>query len=81
MFMRSWVLHTYHASAFCHLGVSRTVSMLARFFWCGSAWTSPPAVWSGTVKFQARKTSRQTIRWPTLSLPLPNGPGITVRVD
>ena len=28
-----------------------------------------------------RKTSRHTIRWPTLSLPLPNGPGITVSVD
>lgn len=31
--------------------------------------------------FQARKTSRRVIRWPTLSLPQPNGPGITLRVD
>ena len=30
---------------------------------------------------QARKTSPHTIHWPTLSLPLPNGLGITVSVD
>ena len=33
------------------------------------------------LKCQARKSSRQTIRWPTLSIPLPNGPGISVSVD
>ena len=33
------------------------------------------------LKCQARKTSRQTIRWPTLSFSLPNGPGILVSVD
>ena len=33
------------------------------------------------VKYQARKTSRQTIRWPALSIPLPNGPEISVSVD
>ena len=33
------------------------------------------------LKCQARKTSRQTIRWPTLSVPLPNSPGISISVD
>lgn len=33
------------------------------------------------LQCEARKTSRQTICWPTLSLPLPNGPGVTVSVD
>ena len=33
------------------------------------------------LKCQARKTFCQTIRWPTLSIPLPNGPGISVSVD
>ena len=33
MLMRAWVLHTYHATTSCPLGVSRTASMLARFFW------------------------------------------------
>ena len=32
-------------------------------------------------KCNARQTSRQTIRWPTLSIPLPNSPGISVSVD
>ena len=30
---------------------------------------------------QARKTSRQTIRWPTTLMTLPNGPGQIVSVD
>ena len=33
------------------------------------------------LKCQARKTSRQTILWPTLSIPLVNSPGISVSVD
>ena len=30
---------------------------------------------------RARKASRQTVRWPVLSLPHPSGPGIVVAVD
>ena len=33
------------------------------------------------LKCQARKTSRQTVRWPVLPTPLPNSPGIAVSVD
>ena len=33
------------------------------------------------LQCQARKSSRQTVRWPILSLPLPSGPGVTVNVD
>ena len=33
------------------------------------------------LKCQARKTSRLTVRWPIISLPLPEGPGIAVSVD
>ena len=55
--------------------------MLTRFFW----WigTSVSARWwiRRVLKSQARKISRQTIRWATLSFPLPNGLGITVCVD
>ena len=32
------------------------------------------------VKCQARKTSRQTVRWPTRPVSLPNSPGISVSV-
>jgi len=33
------------------------------------------------LQCQARKSSRQTARWPILSLPLPSGPGIAISVD
>ena len=55
--------------------------MLERFYWwigidvCVKWWVRR------RLKCQARKTSRQTIRWLTLSTPLPNGPGISVSVD
>ena len=81
MLMRPWVLHTCHSTTSCHLGVARTLAMLRRFYWwigmdiCTRWWLRR------CLKCQARKTSRHTIRWPTLSLPLPNGPGILVSVD
>ena len=31
--------------------------------------------------YQARKNSRQAVRWPVLSLPLPGGPGVVIAVD
>ena len=33
------------------------------------------------LKCQARKTSRQTVCWPVLPIPLPNSPGFAVSVD
>ena len=33
------------------------------------------------LKCHARQTSRETIRWPTLSIPLPNNPGVSISVD
>ena len=30
---------------------------------------------------QARKTSRQTVRWPVVPIPLPNSPGVAVSID
>ena len=33
------------------------------------------------LKCQVRKTSRVTVRWPVISMPLPEGPGIAVSVD
>ena len=78
---RPWIMHACHADAACHLGVTRTVKMLERFYWwismevCTKWWVRR------CLKCQARKTSRQTIRWPTLFIRLPNGPGISVSVD
>ena len=78
---RPWIMHAYHADASCHLGVTRTLETLERFYW----WIDMEVYTKWWVrrclKCPARKTSRQTIRWPTLSIPLPNGPGISVSVD
>ena len=55
--------------------------MLGRFYWwigvsiC-TRWWLPRC-----LKCQARKTSRLTVRWPVISMPLPEGPGVAVSVD
>ena len=55
--------------------------MLERFYWwigmniCTRWWLRH------CLKFQARKTSWLTVRWPVISIPLPEGPGIAASVD
>ena len=55
--------------------------MLEHFYWwigvsiCTRWWLRH------CLKCQARKTSRLTVRRPVISMPLPEGPGIQVRVD
>ena len=75
------IMHACHADASCHLGVMRTLKMLDRFYW----WVGMEACTKWWVrhclKSQARKTSRQTVRWPFLPIPLPNSPGVAVSVD
>ena len=81
LIMRPWIMHALHANASCHLGVARTLAMLERFYWwigmdvCARWWLRR------YLQRQARKSSRQTVRWPILSLPLPSGPGVAVSVD
>ena len=78
---RPWIMHVCHADASCHLGVARTLKMLERFFWwigmkaCTKWWVRR------CLKCQARKSSRQTVRWPVLPIPLPNIPGVAVSVN
>ena len=78
---RPWIMHACHADVSCHLGVTRTLKMLERFYWwvnievCTKWWVRR------CLKCQARKTSRQTVRWPVLPIPLPNSPGVAVSVD
>ena len=78
---RPWIMHACHADASCHLGVTRTLKMLERFYW----WVGMEACTKWWVrrrlKCQARKTSRETVRWPTFPIPLPNSPGVAVSVD
>ena len=65
MLMRPWVLRGCHADSVCYFGVTRTLKMLKRFYW----WVcldQSVRWWIRICLFcQARKTSRQTIRWPT----------------
>ena len=81
MLMRPWVLRGCHADSVCHFGVTRTLQMLKRFYW----WVGLDQSvrwWIRRYLFcQARKTSCQTIRWPTTLMPLPSGPGQIVSVD
>ena len=78
---RPWIMHACHADVSYHLGVTRTLKMLERFYW----WVGMEACTKWWVRrclrCQAWKTSRQTIRWPTLSTPPPNSPGLPVSVD
>ena len=81
MLMRPWVLKGCHADSVCHFGVTRTLQMLQRFYW----WVGLDQSvrwWIRRCLFcQARKTSRQTIRWPTTLRLLPSGPGQIVSVE
>ena len=79
--MRPWVMKACHSTGFYHLGIPRTLRMLERFHW--SIGTSMWTRWwlRHCLNCQARKISRLTVRWPVISMPLPEGPGIVVSVD
>ena len=76
--LRPWVMQACHSTAACHLDTTRTLRMLECFYWligmsiCTRWWLRH------CLKCQARKTSRLTVRWPIISMSLPEGPGITV---
>ena len=65
----------------CHLGTTRTLRMLEPFYWwigmnvCTRWWLRH------CLKCQARKTPWLTVRWPIISMPLPEGSGVAVSVD
>ena len=66
---------------FCNSKITLTLQMLQRCYW----WVGLDQSvrwWIRRCLFcQARKTSRQTIRWSTTLMPLPSGPGQIVSVD
>ena len=81
LLMHPWVMQACHSTASCHLGTTRTLRRLERFYWwigmtiCTRWWLRH------CLKCQSRKTSRLTVRWPIISMPLPEGPGIATSVD
>ena len=81
LLMKPWIIQACHSTAFCHLGTTRTLRMRERFYWwigmivCTRWWLCH------CLKCQERKTPRLTVRWPIITMPLPEGPGVAVRVD
>ena len=76
-----WIMQACHSTVSCHLGTTRTLRMLGWFYWwigmnvCARWWLRH------CLKCQARKSPRLTVRWPIISMPLPEGPGIAIGVD
>ena len=81
LLMRPWVVQAFHSTASCHLGTTRTLRMPERFYWWIGMSIYTRWWLHHCLKCQARKTSRLTVRWPVISMPLPEGPGIAVSVD
>lgn len=81
MVMRLWVLRACHTTASFHLGVHRTLRLLERFYWWAGVDRSVRWWLGACLVCQACKTSRQTIRWSLVAMPLPQGPGVVVGVD
>ena len=81
LLMRPWIMQACHSTAFCHLGTMRTLCMLERFYWwigmnvCTRWWLRH------CLMCQARKNPPLTVRWPIISMPLPEGPGVAVSAD
>ena len=76
---RPRIMHACHTDASCHLSVMRTFTMLERFTGGSASKSARNSGWA--LPHHALKTSRQTIRWPVLPIPLPNSPGVAVSVD
>ena len=80
LLMRPWIKQACHSTASCRLGTARTLRMLERFYWwigmnvCTRWWLRH------CLKCQAWKTPRLTVRWPIISMPLPEGSGVAVSV-
>ena len=78
LLMRPRFMQACHSTASCHLGTALTLRTVKRFYWwigmsiCIRWWLR------NCLKCKARNTSWQTARWPTVTLPLPEGPGIAV---
>ena len=81
LLMRPGIMQACHSKAACHLGTTHTLRMLERFYWwvgvivCTPRWLRP------YLKGKARKTPRLNVRWPIISMPLPERPGVAVSVD
>ena len=81
LLMRPWIIQACRSTASCHLGTTRTLRMLERFYWWIGMSVHTRWWLRHCIKCQARKTPRVTARWPTISMALPDVPGIAFSVD
>ena len=81
LLMRPWIMQACDSTASCHLGTTRTLRMLGRLFW----WIGMSVCIRWRLRYclrcQERKTPWRPARWPIITMPLPEGPGIAVSVD
>ena len=81
LLVRPWIMQDCHSTASCHLGTTRALRMLQPFDWwigmdvCTRWWLRH------CLTCQARKIPWPTVRWPFISMPLPEGPGVVISVD
>ena len=80
LLIRPWAMDHTHKEA-VHLGEKVTLALLQRYYWwIGMA--ESVKWWVRRCYFcMGRKTPRQTVMWPLVSLPLPGGPGEMVSFD
>ena len=72
-------MHACHADASCHLGVTRTLKMLERFYW----WVGMKPARNGgcAAASNARRVRPPVRRFTGQSIPLPKRSGVAVSVD
>ena len=78
---RPWIMQACHSTASCYRGTTRTLRTRELFYWwfgvnvCTRWWLRH------CLKCHALKTPWLTVRWPIISSPLPEGPGVAISVD
>ena len=73
LLLRPWVMDCTHKEA-VHLGEKVTLNMLQRYYWWVGKVDSVKWWIRRCYNYLARKTARNTVRWPLDSLPLPTRP-------
>ena len=80
LLLRSWVMDCAHKEA-VHLGKKVTLGLLQRFYWWIGMAESVKWWIRRCYTCQARKSARQTVRWPLIYIILPSRPGQMVAFD
>ena len=80
LLMRPWIMQACHSTVSCHLGTTRTLRMLEWFYWRTGMTVCTRWCLRHCLKRQGRKTPRLIVRWPIISMLLPEGPGVAISV-